>query len=411
MLDAGLRSGVAERRVTFQVFTRRLPPGRSHGVFCGLGRLLDGLERFVFGPAELAWLAERKVVSPTTLEWLDGRRFSGDIHAYREGELYAVDSPVLTVEGTFGEAVLLETLTLSILNHDSAVAAAGERIVAAAGDRPVIEMGSRRTDCEAAVSAARAAWITGFASTSNLEAGRRHGIPTAGTSAHAFVLAYRDEYAAFEDQVAALGPDTTLLVDTFDTELGIRHAVDVAGPRLGAVRIDSGDLVEETRKARKLLDELGAPQTRIVVTGDLDEESLRTLADAPADAYGVGTSVVTGGGAPTAGFVYKLVSAAGPGDPAGSQLPVAKQSPGKATVGGRKWAWRLLDGRSPWQEEIATDATAPEGPARPLQVPVVERGQLMHRPSIEEIRAYHERALAELPRGAAFGVRRRWEQP
>jgi nicotinate phosphoribosyltransferase len=279
--------------------------------------------------------------------------------------------------------------------------------VAAAGDRPVIEMGSRRTDAEAAVAAARAAWIVGFASTSNLEAGRSYGIPTAGTAAHAFVLGYRDEREAFAAQVAALGLDTTLLVDTFDTEMGIRHAVEVAGPQLGAVRIDSGDLGEEARRARKLLDDLGATSTRIVVTGDLDEESLRVMADAPADSYGVGTSVVTGGGAPTAGFVYKLVSAAGSSEDGSPQFPVAKRSPGKATVGGRKWAWRLLQDGTTVGEEVATDPATPERHARALQVPVVAGGQVVHRPTLEEVRAHHFRARAELPPSGELTVRHR----
>jgi nicotinate phosphoribosyltransferase len=397
MLDSGLRTGMAERGATFEVFARRLPAGRTRGVFCGLGRLYEAIGRFVWGPDELAWLRERKIVSPATLSWLAQRRFSGDIHAYREGELYTAGSPVLTVVGTFGEAVLLETLVLSILNHDSAVAAAAERLVAAAGHRPIIEMGSRRTDPDAAVAAARAAWIAGCASTSNLEAGRRYGIPTAGTSAHAFVLAHRDERDAFAAQVAALGPGTTLLVDTFDTEAGIRRAVEAAGPGLGAIRIDSGDLPEETRRARKLLDQLGATAARIVVTGDIDEDSLAALADTPADVYGVGTSVVTGGGAPTAGFVYKLVAAAASAEPGAAQHPVAKRSPGKASIGGRKWAWRLLDAGRAVGEEVAFDPTPPGVTARPLQVEVIAGGRIVHRPSLEEVRAHHRAARAEWP--------------
>jgi nicotinate phosphoribosyltransferase len=397
MLDASLRAGTARHAVTFEVFTRRLPTGRRYGVFCGVGRLVDAIERFRFGAQELDWLAARRVVSDSALEWLSSYRFSGEIVAYREGELYVAGSPVLTVAGTFGESVLLETLVLSLLNHDAAVAAAADRIVAAAGDRPVIEMGSRRTDAEAAVAAARAAWIAGFASTSNLEAGRRYGIPTAGTAAHAFTLAFSDEEAAFAAQVAALGEGTTLLVDTYDTEQGIRHAVAVAGSGLGAIRIDSGDLVEEARRARKLLDELGATNTRIIVTGDLDEEALLTLASAPVDGYGVGTSVVTGGGAPSAGFVYKLVSAASTDDPAAPQQPAAKRSPGKATVARRKWAWRLLDGALAVGEEVATEPVAPSRPSRPLQVPIVEGGEVVHRPTAAEARRHHEQVRRELP--------------
>ncbi len=408
MLDAALRDHTADRRATFEVFTRHLPAGAGYGVFCGLGRLVDALERYRFGPAELDWLAGRGIVRAATLDWLAGYRFSGDIDGYAEGELYGGGSPVLTVNGTFGQAVLLETLVLSTVNHDSAVASAGSRIVASAGGRPVIEMGSRRTDPEAAVAAARAAYIAGCASTSNLEAGRRYGIPTAGTAAHAFTLAYPTERDAFAAQVAALGQGTTLLVDTYDTEEGIRAAVAAAGPTLGAVRIDSGDLGNEARRARALLDQLGATGTRVIVTGDLDEKSLEVLARAPVDGYGVGTAVVMGGGQPTAGFVYKLVAVgdvgAGPDDP---MRPVAKQSPGKAGVAGRKWAWRLLDGDWAVGEEVATDAVAPPGPARPLQVPVVKEGVIVHRPTVEQIRAHHAAARAEWPTGQVLQVTHR----
>src|SRR5713101_2899513 len=398
MLDAARRSGTADDRVTFEVFARKLPEGRAHGVFCGLGRMVDAIERFSFGPDELEWLASRRIVSDDTLDWLADYRFSGNVYAYREGEVYAAGSPLVTIEGTFGESVLLETIILSILNHDSAVAAAAERLVTAAAGRPIIEMGSRRVDADAAVAAARAAWIVGFASTSNLEAGRRYRLPTAGTAAHAFTLASPDERSAFASQIAAQGTNTTLLVDTYDSEQGIRNAIDVAGPSLGAIRIDSGDLVEEARRARKLLDELGASSTRVVFTGDLDEAALADLADAPVDGYGVGTAVVTGGGAPTAGLIYKLVAA-------GDRL-VAKLSPGKATRAGRKWAWRLLDqaGRAVG-EDVATVPEPPARPARALQVDIISEGEVVHRPSLDEVRAHHHAAIAELPAGRALPLR------
>lgn len=390
MLDAARRAGSADTPASFEVFARRLPPGRKHGVFCGLGRLVDALQNFRFGPEEIDWLARQRLISDETIEWLAAYRFSGDVFAYREGEVYTVESPLVTIEGTFGESVLLETITLSILNHDCAVAAAAERLVALAAGRPIIEMGGRRVDPEGAVAAARAAWICGFASTSNLEAGRRYGIPTAGTAAHAFTLINRDEQEAFKEQVAAQGVGTTLLVDTLDTEQGIRNAIAVGGRALGAVRIDSGDLVEEARRARKLLDELGAPATRVIVTGDLDEVALADLADSPVDGYGVGTAVVTGSGAPTAGLIYKLVAAAG--------RPVAKRSPGKATRAGRKWAWRLLreDGRAVG-EEVATDPEPPARPARALQVHVIRDGAVVDQPTLDDVRRHHRASLAELP--------------
>ncbi len=406
MLDAALQAGSAGHRATFEVFTRRLPDGREFGVFCGLGRLLEAIADFRFGPDELDWLASRHIVTDATLEWLSSYRFSGNVWAYREGELYGAESPVVTVEAAFGEAVVLETITLSILNHDSAVAAAAARIVAAAGGRPIIEMGSRRTDVESAVSSARAAWIAGFDTTSNLEAGRRYGIPTAGTAAHAFTMLFRDEQDAFAAQVEALGVGTTLLVDTYDTEEGVARAVASAGPGLGAIRIDSGPLGDEARRSRRQLDGLGATGTRIVVTGDLDEDAIRDLAGAPVDAYGVGTSVVVGGGSPTAGFVYKLVAVADSDDPAATQRPAAKHSPGKATVPGRKWGWRLLDdaGRAVG-EEVSTDPEPPEGLSRPLQVQAIGDGEVLHRPTLAEIRERHRWAHEELPAGHRLPVR------
>ena len=413
MLDAALRDGTAERRAVFEVFTRHLPSGARFGVFCGLGRFVDALECFRFGPDEIDWLHRRAFLRPETLDWLATYRFSGDVDAYREGELYGAGSPVLTVDGTFGEAVLLETLVLSIHNHDSAVATAGAQIVAAARGRPVIEMGSRRTDPEAAVAAARAAYLVGFASTSNLEAGRRYGVPTAGTAAHAFSLVYPTERQAFDAQVAALGPGTTLLVDTYDVEQGIRNAVAAAGPALGAIRIDSGDLAGEARRARELLDELGATRTRVLVTGDLDERSLERLSGAPADGYGVGTAVVMGGDRPMAGFVYKLVAISDPrpGAGTGAMVPVAKRSPGKVGIAGRKHAWRLLEGGVGRGEEVATDVAEPRGLARPLQVPVVRAGRVVHRATNEEIRAHHAAARSEWPPGRPLEVTHRLPGP
>ncbi|MGH8971239.1 MAG: nicotinate phosphoribosyltransferase, partial [Actinomycetes bacterium] len=332
MLRAALGDGTGGRRCVFELFARRLPEGRRYGVVAGTGRLLDAVESFRYDEEELAFLVEAGVADESTCDWLRDYRFTGDLTGYPEGELYFPGSPVLTVEGTFAEAVVLETLALSVMNHDCAVASAASRMVTAAGERPCIEMGSRRTHEEAAVAAARAAYLAGFASSSNLAAGRRHGLPTTGTAAHSFTLLHDTEAGAFRGQLDALGVGTTLLVDTYDIAAGIRSAVEAAGPDLGAVRIDSGDLGVLAHQARQQLDSLGARNTRIVLSGDLDEYALAALAGAPVDAYGVGTSVVTGSGAPTAEFVYKLVEVEG--------RPVAKRSEHKTTVGGRKTALR-----------------------------------------------------------------------
>jgi len=290
---------------------------------------------------------------------------------------------------------VLETILLSILNHDAAVAAAAARVLHAAGDRGLVELGSRRTHEEAATAAgATAVWL-GFSGTSNLEAGRRWGVPTLGTSAHAYTMLFEDELTAFEAQVDALGPSTTLLVDTYDTETGIANAVKAAGTRLGAVRIHSGDLFEEAVRARRQLDARGATGTRIVVSGDLGEHRIAALADAPVDAYGVGTQLVMGSGAPTAEFVYKLVARAGRD---GTVEPVAKTSGGKATRGGRKHAWRRLeDGTA--VEDVITGSDAPVDGARLLQVPLLRGGRHLDPPDRTSTAEHHRRAMAELPGG------------
>lgn len=398
MLQAALHSGTAERRAVFEVFARRLPNGRRYGVVAGVGRLLDALESFRFGPAELEFLTATGVVDEPTAQWLADYRFGGDIWGYGEGDCYFPESPILVVEATFAEAVLLETLVLSIFNHDCAIAAAASRMAQAAQGRPLIEMGSRRAHESAAVAAARAAYIAGFATSSNLEAGRRYGVPTSGTAAHAFTLVHDGERHAFESQLDSLGMDTTLLVDTYDVERAVRTAVELAGPKLGAVRIDSGDLGLMARTVREQLDSLGAGRTRIIVTGDLDEYGIAALAAAPVDGYGVGTSLVTGSGAPTASLVYKLVERADSAAPGAPMRPVAKQSAGKPTRGGRKTPLRRMDGHGTAQAEIVSAGRAAPGPReRALQLPLVRAGEVVGREPLEAARERHRAAVRELP--------------
>lgn len=390
MLQAALSDGTGERACTFEVFGRRLPEGRRYGVVAGTERVLDAVRDFTFDPDVLAGL--RGVLDEPTLEWLAGYRFRGSIEGYAEGELWFPGSPILTVTGTFAEAVVLETVVLSILNHDCAIAAAAARMARSAGDRPIIEMGSRRTHERAAVAASRAAYLAGFTSTSNLQAGATYGIPTSGTSAHAFTLLHDTEAEAFAAQVAALGVGTTLLVDTYDITAGIATAIEVAGPQLGAVRIDSGDLSVLAVQAREQLDSLGATSTRIVVSGDLDEYALAALAAAPVDGYGVGTSLVTGSGAPTAGLVYKLVEVEG--------RPVAKRSTSKVTQGGRKTAVRRHRPTGTATDEVLGVGFPPprEPNDRPLQVPFVRDGErVAGLPDLEASREHLRRALVTLP--------------
>ncbi|MDG9721706.1 MULTISPECIES: nicotinate phosphoribosyltransferase [unclassified Streptomyces] len=414
MLRAALKAGTAGRRSVFEVFTRRLPDGRRYGVVAGTGRVLDAVENFRFDADLLRFLREKDIVDEETLDWLARYRFSGDIWGYPEGEVYFPGSPIMRVEGTFGECVLLETVILSILNHDSAIAAAASRMASAAGDRPLIEMGARRTHELAAVAAARSAYVGGFATTSDLAAGFRYNIPTVGTSAHAFTLLHDNERDAFRAQVDALGRDTTLLVDTYDVGEAVRTAVEIAGPELGAVRIDSGDLLLVAHRVRQQLDELGATETKIVVTSDLDEYAIASLAAAPVDAYGVGTQLVTGSGHPTASMVYKLVARAESGDSTGSAgftgsaggevplVPVAKKSSGgKTSIGGRKWAARRLDAHGYAEAEVVGTGPVPADLAdRQLLVELVKGGEVVAREPLDAARDRHAAARANLPLSA-----------
>jgi nicotinate phosphoribosyltransferase len=396
MLQAALHSGAAQRRAVFEVFARHLPHGRRYGVVAGTGRVLEAISRFRFEPSDLAFLSDGGIVDETTLRYLSEYRFAGDVWGYAEGDCYFPGSPILVVEGTFAEAVILETVILSILNHDCAIASAASRMVVAAGGRPLIEMGSRRTHEGAAVAAARAAYLAGFSSSSNLAARRLYGVPSSGTSAHAFTLVHDNERDAFAAQVASLGSATTLLVDTYDVPRAVRTAVSVAGPSLGAVRIDSGDLPALARSVRAELDSLGATSTRIILTGDLDEYSIAALGAVPVDGYGVGTSLVTGSGAPTAALVYKLVARAGS---SGSLSPVAKRSVGKPGRGGRKWAWRRRSVADVAQAEIVS-TVPPSGLSphdRELLVPLIQSGSAVASSSVSEARSAHASAIAELP--------------
>jgi nicotinate phosphoribosyltransferase len=397
MLRAALHSGAAQRRAVFEVFARHLPHGRRYGVVAGTGRLLDALQHFRFGPAELDFLRQAGVVDEATFRYLESYEFTGHIWGYAEGDCYFPGSPILVVEGTFAEAVVLETLALSVLNHDCAIASAASRMVTSANGRPLIEMGSRRTHEMAAVASARAAYIAGFATTSNLRAGRDYGVPTSGTSAHAFTLVHESERDAFEAQLDALGAGTTLLVDTYDVATAVRTAVELAGPGLGAVRIDSGDLPVVARQVRELLDSLGATKTRIVLTGDLDEYSIAALGATPVDGYGVGTSLVTGSGAPTAALVYKLVARAGAGG-SGPLRPVAKRSVGKPGRGGRKWAMRRRDDSGTAVAEVVT--TQPPEPGagdRMLLQQLVRDGEIVGREPLAAARSRCRETVAELP--------------
>ncbi|QOR46999.1 nicotinate phosphoribosyltransferase [Trueperella pecoris] len=409
MIDSAMKSGTAHRRSVFEVFGRRLPGHRRYGVVAGVGRALEAVQNFRFTEAEIDYLRQANIVSEETLQWLADYTFTGDIYGYREGEIYFPGSPIMTVVGTFAEAVLLETVLLSILNYDSAVATAASRMTIAAHDRPCLDMGARRTHEWSAVAAARAAVIGGFVGTSDLEAARLYGIKPIGTAAHSFTLLHDTEEAAFRAQLATMGTDTTLLVDTYNVERGVELAVKVAreaGGELGAIRLDSGDLVAQAFKVRKQLDDMGATSTKITVTSDLDEYAIAALNAAPVDSYGVGTRLVTGSGQPTAQLVYKLVSRERSD---GTMQEVAKRSDSKGSVGGLKVAGRTHDETGRATGELVVSASSWEQglayledrDARPLQVKLIEGGvvaeEYIARNSLAHAAQQHRNSRAALP--------------
>ncbi|MBO6019437.1 MAG: nicotinate phosphoribosyltransferase [Aeriscardovia sp.] len=347
MLNDALSDGSAFRKCVFEVYTRSLGPGRRYGVFAGLGRLLSALKDMKPTGKELEFLLSQKIISEKTAKWLEGFRFTGTLRSFLEGDIYFPLSPVMQVESSYAEGLLLETLSLSILNYDSAVASAACRMSHVNPKRPCYEMGSRRMNEWAAVAAARAAIVGGFEGTSNMEAGLLYGIPLIGTSAHSFTLVHDSEKQAFEAQFKN-NKDSTVLVDTFDVKKAIASAVKIAGGDLKGVRIDSGDLGSLAREVRAELDALGASSTKITVTGDLDEYALLSLNSAPVDACGIGTRLVTGSGIPTSQMVYKLVERE---DKNGKMQPVSKKSAGKSTYPYAKSVYRSMkDGK--YLEEI-----------------------------------------------------------
>lgn len=404
MLQAMLRAGWADHRAVFDLFARRLPKGRRYGVVGGVGRVVEAVKNFRFTDEQIAYLEADPIIDEATVNYLRDYKFRGIIVGQPEGSLYFPNTPIITVIGTFADCVLLETLLLSIMNHDSAVMSAASRMVTAAEGMPMIEMGSRRTSETSAIAAARAAYIAGFNATSNLQAGHLYQIPTTGTSAHAYTLAYGPdgEEQSFYDQMVALGTDTTILVDTYNIPEGIRRAVHaantlgVSGP--GGIRIDSGDLHEETVNARELLDSLGAIDTKIVLSSDIDEYTISEMKErgTPVDAVGAGTRVVTGSGAPTAEMVYKLVQI--------NDMPVSKRAEGKISTGGIKVTYREFheDGTMAGEFfKVGTTSAPFTSSQHPTQILLVDgQGDYFHQEDIEVSRARHREQVAYLPESA-----------
>jgi nicotinate phosphoribosyltransferase len=340
---AGYDAAGYHARTTFELFVRDLPDERSYLVAAGLAQALEYLEALAFTGDEIDWLRSlpvfRSVPARFFLDVLPAFRFTGEVWAVDEGEVVFAGEPLLRVTAPALEAQLVETALLATIGFQTSVASKASRIVEAARGRSVVEFGSRRAHgLEAARHAARAANLVGFQGTSNVEAGRRFGIPVVGTMAHSWVMTFDDEVEAFRAYMAVFGSSTTLLIDTYDTVEAARRIVH-AGLWPAAVRLDSGDLAALAREVRAIFDAGGRAATRILVSGDLDEHRVAALVDAgaPIDAFGVGTAVATVRDAPAVGAVYKLVDT----EHEGRHVAVIKLSTGKTTLPGMKQVWRV----------------------------------------------------------------------
>jgi nicotinate phosphoribosyltransferase len=398
---AGYQHGGLTGRSTFELFARTLPAGRGFLVAAGVEQALELLERLRFTSDEVRYLrtVPALAAAPESFfgELLPSFRFTGDVWAVSEGEVVFAQEPLLRVTAPSLEAQLVETALLATLTFQTSIASKTARVVQAAQGRTVVEFGSRRAHgLDAALHAARAAYIAGCRATSNVEAGYRFGIPVSGTMAHSWVMSFEREIDAFREYIVLFGDGATLLIDTYDTLAAAQAIVD-EGLKPGGVRLDSGDLVALSRDVRRVLDAGGLTATRIIVSGDLDEYGIAQLvADgAPIDAFGVGTAISTSRDAPALGGVYKLVEI----ERDGEMMPVAKLSAGKRTLPGSKQLWRHSAGGCATGDVVALAGEAVPG-GRPLLAKVMEGGRRLHPPArLDDLRRHAETALRELPEG------------
>lgn len=372
----------------FELFVRKLPPGREFLVAAGLAQALEFVEVARFGPEELEWIEASGLFAPGFAARLEQWRFTGDIHAMPEGTLFFPDEPVLRVAAPMPEAQLLETRLLNLVHFETLIASKAAHVRRAAPGKKLIDFGLRRAHgAEAGLLAARAAWIAGFDGTATALAAPRFGIPVFGTMAHSFVQAHDSESEAFAHFAAAFPQNAVLLVDTYDSVEGTRRAAATPG-RLKGVRLDSGDLADLARKARRILDEAGHREATIFASGNLDEARIAALeaAGAPIDSYGVGTSLTTSADAPYLDAVYKLEAYGG--------RPRRKRSTGKATWPGAKQVWREVDAAGRFERDtISVEGDA--HPGEPLLVPAMLAGRRLEQPALAESRS---RCLADLAR-------------
>lgn len=395
MLQAYFEERMTERAV-FSLFVRRLPRNRNFLIACGLDAVLDYLETLRFTASDLAYLASLEMFSDRFLAWLGEFRFTGDVHAVREGTPIFANEPILEVEAPLPEAQVVETYVMNQVQLQTMLASKAHRVVTAARGRSVIDFGARRMHgTDAALKAARAFWIAGVDATSNVLAGKRFGIPVAGTLAHSYVQAHGDEAAAFR-AFAELYPDTVLLVDTYDTIAGVGKVIDLAkrlgeGFKVRAVRLDSGDMLDLSVKARNALDRAGLDRVQIIASGSLDEYAIDSLlsSGAPIDGFGVGTAMGVSADAPYLDIVYKLTSYAGEGR--------VKLAASKPVLPGRKQVFRMSDGDRDMGDTIGR--AGEDLPGRPLLETVMRDGVRLipSAPDLNEARRCAAEQIARLP--------------
>jgi nicotinate phosphoribosyltransferase len=393
MLRAYFEMGMTER-AAFSLFARSLPPGRSFLLACGLADLLIDIESLRFGEEEIGYLSRLGDFPEPFLDWLRGFRFTGDIHAMREGTPFFPEEPVLEVVAPIAEAQLVETLVLNQIGVQTILASKAARVVAAARGRRVSDFGARRAQGkDAAIKGARAFFIAGVDSTSNVASGLAYGLPLEGTMAHSFIEACETEEAAFAG-FSRIFPGATLLVDTYDTIAGVGKAIALARRnkfRLRAIRLDSGDLDQLSRSARKMLDEAGMTDALIVASGGLDETHIDrlTAADAPIDVFGVGSEMAASADAPILDIAYKLTEYA--------EEPKMKLSAGKRSLPGRKQVFRQFEAGGAVRDVIALREEVL--PGAPLLQPVMLDGKRVADENLPlgEIREHARQAMDALP--------------
>jgi len=397
MMQSYLEHGMEDAAV-FELFVRRLPEGRNFLMFAGLEQALEFLEQLQFSARELEWVEKSGRFSRDFVAWLAHLRFEGDVYAMPEGEIFFPDEPVLRVVAPLPVAQFVESRLINILHFQTVIASKAARMRLAAPDALLVDFGFRRAhEAAAGLLAARAAYIGGLDGTSTVLAAAEQGVPVFGTMAHSYILAHDDEQTAFQHFARTHPEHVTLLIDTYDTEAGAARVVEIApalgrdGIRIRAVRLDSGDLNDHARRVRAILDHGGLSDTRIFVSGNLDEYAIRDLlaAGAPIDGFGIGTRMVTASDAPYLDCAYKLQEYAG--------RPKRKTSEGKATWPGRKQVFRYLREGRMHRDTVTLEGETVHG-AEPLLRQVMQAGQVvLPSPTLTEVRACAQTRLARLP--------------